>query len=254
MTEQEYLKCYSDLKRLRLSGMAAELKHQHEQPDEAVASMEDRIVRLIQAESQIRDDKKIGRILKNACLRYPDAGIDPGIIEKQGVDRTFLNRLTECDWIDRHQNLLTTGKTGAGKSYCACALAVCAVSRFKSVKYYKASELLRLLEKAELDKTLTQELNRLYKFDLLVIDDFGLMNLDSSSCRNLFELIDSREGRKSTIFVSQLPVSAWYGLFQENTYADACLDRLTGMNSYHLEFNGDSLRTRKSGAGRAEER
>lgn len=72
------------------------------------------------------------------------------------------------------------------------------------------------------------------------------MNLDSGSCRNMFELIDSREGRKSTIFISQLPVSAWYELFQDNTYADSCLVRLTGMNSYRLEFNGESLRAGKA--------
>lgn len=159
MTEQEYAACCSELKRLHLSGMAGELKRQHENPDMALEK--DRIVLMIQAESQIRDNKKINRILKSADLRHADATIDPELLKRQGVDPEFLQRLAECDWIDRHQNLLITGKTGAGKSYCACALVICAAFNFKTLKYYKASELLRLLERAETGKTLTQELNRL---------------------------------------------------------------------------------------------
>lgn len=30
--------------------------------------------------------------------------------------------------------------------------------------------------------------------DLLIIDDFGLMGLDINKCRNLFEILDGREG------------------------------------------------------------
>lgn len=77
--------------------------------------------------------------------------------------------------------------------------------------------------------------------DLLVLDDFGLMPLDPNMCRNLFELIDSREGRKSTIVISQLPVKNWSGIFKDNTYADACLDRLVS-KAYRLEFNGKNMR------------
>ena len=77
--------------------------------------------------------------------------------------------------------------------------------------------------------------------DLLVLDDFGLMPLDPNMCRNLLELIDSREGRKSTIVISQLPVKDWFGIFKDNTYADACLDRLVS-KAYRLEFNGKNMR------------
>ncbi len=74
-----------------------------------------------------------------------------------------------------------------------------------------------------------------------MLDDFGLMPLDPNVCRNLFELIDSREGRKSTIVISQLPLKDWFGIFKDNTYADACLDRLVS-KAYRLEFNGKNMR------------
>ena len=84
-------------------------------------------------------------------------------------------------------------------------------------------------------------LANLVSFDMLVIDDFGLMQLDLNKCRNLFEVLESRDPGRSTMVVSQFPVSAWYDLFQEHTYADACLNRLLH-NSYRLEINGKNMR------------
>lgn len=46
-------------------------------------------------------------------------------------------------------------------------------------------------------------------YDLLVIDDFGLMELDLEKFRDLFEIIDTRDSRKATMIVSQLPVANW---------------------------------------------
>jgi len=40
-----------------------------------------------------------------------------------------------------------------------------------------------------------------------VIDDFGLMDLDLDKCQDLFEVLDTRDGRKSTVVISQFPAS-----------------------------------------------
>lgn len=73
-------------------------------------------------------------------------------------------------------------------------------------------------------------------FDLLVIDDFGLMQLDLNKCRNLFEVLESRDPGRSTMVISQFPVSTWYDLFQEHTYADACLNRLLCHSNFFPHF------------------
>ena len=39
-------------------------------------------------------------------------------------------------------------------------------------------------------------------WELLVIDDFGLMELDLDKYRDLFEVLDTRDGRKSTVVIS----------------------------------------------------
>jgi DNA replication protein DnaC len=55
------------------------------------------------------------------------------------------------------------------------------------------------------------------------------------------EMIEDRHGKKSTIIVSQLPVSSWYDIIGEETIADAILDRLVH-SSYRIELKGESLR------------
>ena len=87
------------------------------------------------------------------------------------------------------------------------------------------------------------KLNKLTKLELLVIDDFGLMDLDLDKCRDLFEILDTRDGRKSTVVISQFPVSTWFDMFADNTYADACLTRITDKHhTYRLEMNGINMR------------
>ncbi len=70
----------------------------------------------------------------------------------------------------------------------------------KSVKYIKANTLMSEMEQARIKSTNLDSLNKLTKLDLLVIDDFGLMDLDK--CRDLFEVLDTRDGRKSTVVIS----------------------------------------------------
>ena len=72
------------------------------------------------------------------------------------------------------------------------------------------------MEQARIKSTNLDYLNKLTKLDLLVIDDFGLMDLDLDKCRDLFEVLDTRDGRKSTVVISQFPVSTWFDMFADN--------------------------------------
>lgn len=111
-----------------------------------------------------------------------------------------------------------------------------------SVKYIRANTLLQESEKARMVSGGSYDyINQMAAYDLLVIDDFGLMELDMDQCRDLFEIIETRDCKKSTMIVSQLPVLKWWDLFKDNTYADACLSRMTS-KAYRLECNGRDMR------------
>ena len=109
------------------------------------------------------------------------------------------------------------------------------------LKYIRAKTLLQESEKARLNGMSLDYVNEMAAFDLLVIDDFGLMDLDLEKCGGLFEIIETRDSRKATIVASQVPVEKWWDMFRDSTYADACLSRMTS-KAYRLVCNGRDMR------------
>lgn len=230
------------LRKMRLSGMAEEVEKQLLDPNSATGSFTDRITRIVDNEWNMRTTKKINKLLKKAALKYPYASLDDRIYDPaRQLNTPLIEELSKCEWLEHSKNLIITGATGTGKTYMCNIFGVLAVNRFKTVFYYRASALMNNMEKHVLDGTALNYQTELAFCDLLIIDDFGLMELSVDHSRYLLEVLDSREARKPTIVASQFPVSSWYDLFKDNTYADACLDRLVN-GAYRIDMKGESLR------------
>ncbi|GAA0875433.1 hypothetical protein GCM10009118_18420 [Wandonia haliotis] len=157
------------------------------------------------------------------------------------MDKNMLLRLQQGDWIKKSKDLIITGPTGVGKSFIACALGFQACSQELKTIYYTANKLLDRMTLAKADGSYFEFMDKLAKTKLLIIDDFGLKQIDHKQCNMLLDLVDERHGSSSTIITSQLPVKAWFDCFKEPTIADAILDRLTN-GSYRIELQGESMR------------
>ena len=241
LTKEQNLLC-SRLCDMKLSGMAEAFEAQVTNPNSDLMCFFDRFEMIVNHEWELRFNKKFSRFLKQAALRYPQADIDETIYHSDRLlDTAVIERLCTCSWIEEGRNLLITGSTGAGKSYLSNALCISALRQFKSARYIRANTLLNELEQARLKSSYLEYIKQISCLELLIIDDFGLMDLDLDKCRDLFEIVDCRDGRKSTMIVSQIPVCAWYDLFADRTYAEASLDRLVH-NAYRLELNGRNMR------------
>ena len=90
---------------------------------------------------------------------------------------------------------------------------------------------------------LTKLLASFAKTDLLVLDDFGLAQLNSDNRRDLLE---DRYASRSTLVTSQLPLAQWH-----ERLADAILDRLVH-NAYKPQLKGGSMRKHHSGLTHAD--
>ena len=118
------------------------------------------------------------------------------------------------------------GSTGAGKTWIACAFAQQACRQGFSALYVRAARLFEELRIAHGDGSFTRRLAQLAKIDVLLLDDWGLQELDQSARNDLLEVIDDRVCSRSTIITSQLPLEHWHAWLQDPTLADAILDRL----------------------------
>ena len=230
------------LKQMKMSGMAEAYEEQIKNPNSDLSGFYERFSNIVNYEWELRFNKKFNRFLKKATLRYPQAVFDDTIYDPDRMlDTETIERLATCRWLEEGRNLLITGATGAGKSYISNALCIAAIRQFKTVKYIRANTMMSEMDQARIKGIYLEYVNHMAKLDLLVIDDFGLMDLDLDKCRDFFEVIDSRDNLKSTVIVSQLPVKSWYDLFADNTYADACLDRII-QKAFRLELNGKNMR------------
>lgn len=100
------------------------------------------------------------------------------------------------------------------------------------------------IKMARIDGSILKFFDKLAKTSLLILDDFGLTNLDKQQQFDLMEIIEDRHGRLATVIASQLPVEKWYDVIGEATIADAILDRLVH-TSHRIELKGDTLRKLK---------
>ena len=199
---------------------------------------------LIQAEWEDRENRKINRYIKTARFRYGANVEDVDLTAKRGLDKTQLLQLADCSFVQKKENLLINGPTGAGKSYIASALGHQACLQGYRTVYFNAQNLFPQLNIFKADGTYLKQISRIERHDLLIIDDFGLQPLNTNARMMLLEIIEDRHGRRSTIIASQLPVSQWHEIIGDSTVADAILDRMVHA-SHRIELKGESMRKKK---------
>jgi DNA replication protein DnaC len=236
----------TQLKELKLWGMAEGYTRQLEQPVNQELSFDERFALLISAEITTRENRRQERLLKLARLRQPSACIeDIDYRHPRGLERARMAALITCDFVRRKQNLHLTGPTGTGKSWIACVLGQAACRQGLSVRYERVPRLLETLRLSKGDGSFGKKLQTLAKIELLILDDFGLKALTNAEKHDLLEIIEDRHALRSTIVTSQLPIKKWHEYLGEPTVADAVLDRLLN-NAHRLELAGESLRRNKT--------
>lgn len=229
------------MRSLRLIGMADRYNAImetpiHQRPDAVVI-----LAQLVEAEELYRNNRRMLSAIKNARFRYQASLNDVIYSDQRNITREIITSLADCSFVDRGENIIITGATGCGKSYLASALGYQACTKGKRVAYFSLPKLLSKLKSDKLDGSFRKEMDRIENKNLLILDDWGLTPLDTAARLALLQIIEDRHSRYSTIITSQLPISTWHQYINENTVADAILDRIIHQ-AHRIELKGESLR------------
>lgn len=230
------------LRALRLHALANAWEEQQRSSDHAALSFDERLGLLVDAEWIARENKRVGRALREAKLRLAQACVE-GIeySARRELDKSLVRQLASCRWVHEHQSVLITGATGTGKTYLACALAQQACRKGFRATYRRAPRFFDELRLARADGSHPRLLTRIARIDVLAIDDFAIAPMTDVERRDLLEVLEDRHGLRSTIITSQLDPGDWHDYLADPTLADAICDRATSQ-AHRVKLKGPSRR------------
>lgn len=229
------------MRQMRLLGMYNAFKISMESFKTESMTTDQFVAWLVSNEWDDRCNRMIERLIKQASFRYKASLEEVDYSLERGLERNLLERLAELSFVKESRDLFITGSSGTGKSYIATALGYRTCQKGMKVLYANTARLMGQLKMAKAKGTILQELKKIERADLLVLDDFGIQPFDAGGRMNLMDIVEDRYGKKSTLLTSRVPVKDWYDIIGEKTIADAVLDRIVHQ-AIRIELHGDSIR------------
>lgn len=209
-------------------------------------SYEQYLYSLLDKESCTRQQRKIERHIK-----------DSGLLLGKTLDRFEFNEATKphaghikalsenSSWVSSAQNLLLFGASGIGKTHLACAIGYRLLELGFRVKFFKTTELVQWLQQARSELKMAQALDKLARFDVLILDDLSYVKKLEAETSVLFELIADRYESGSLIITSNQAFDQWDQIFPDSMMTVAAIDRLVH-HATIIHINGQSYRKMES--------
>lgn len=158
------------------------------------------------------------------------------------LSRARIKDFLSLRFMDNNENIIFIGSPGTGKTHLSTSIGLEATRNSKSTYFISCKELVWQLEKARYENTLERRLKHFTSYSLLIIDELGHDKLTIDESNDLFQLLQMRYEKHSTIITSNYNISEWSNIFGENKIAlDATLDRLLH-HSNIVTINGPSYR------------
>ena len=159
-------------------------------------------------------------------------------------DRQLWAELTSLRFLTDAYNVLVMGPVGVGKTFLANALGHAAVRRGHSVHAERADKLFKRLKAARLDASYDDEMRKLHRVDLLVLDDLALHRLEATETNDFYEIVVERHQRASTIITSNRAPDEILAMMADPLLAQSAIDRLQSA-AFELIVEGPSYRQRQ---------
>lgn len=158
-----------------------------------------------------------------------------------GVNRKQIRGFAELEFIARAENIVFTGATGVGKTGLASGLLMKALENGYRCQFILAQDLFDEMYASLADRSSRQLVKRLARLDVLLIDEFGYLNLKPEQSNIFFKLMEERYRQRPTIITTNLGYDEWPNFLGNKPMVEALLSRLRHQ-CHTVHIDGPSLR------------
>lgn len=245
---------YDKFRALRVTHVATRLEELIQDEGNDTLTPEQLFLTAVDDALESRRVHKVDKLIRQAAFPIPGATVaEVDYRDGRGITPVRMRRYAAHDWRSDATNLLIISPTGGGKTYLACALAIGACQSEHSVLYFRMDDLARRLVIARGDGIAHQKLlNELSNIDLLIIDDFLTVGIDSDAASDLFAILANREHRLPTMIASQTGPAHWVAELPDRVAADSIVNRLAN-NARIINLGQIDMRRHRNDQARAHE-
>lgn len=158
-----------------------------------------------------------------------------------GVNRKQIRSFAELEFIGKAENIVLIGPTGVGKTGLGCGLLLKALENGYRCQFVRAQDLFDEMYASLADRSTRQLLKRLARVDVLLIDEFGYLNLKPEQSNIFFKLMEERYRQRPTIITTNLQYDEWHNFLGNKSMVEALLSRLRHQ-CHTVQIKGPSLR------------
>ncbi|ALE04596.1 DNA replication protein (plasmid) [Arthrobacter sp. ERGS1:01] len=143
-----------------------------------------------------------------------------------GLKRDTLAHLATGAFLAEASNVVLLGPPGTGKTHLATGLGLRATQLGHRVLFATATDWVTRLGTAHQNGRLPQELAKLRRYGLIIVDEVGYIPFEQDAANLFFQLVSSRYEHASLILTSNLSFARWGEVFGDQVVAAAMIDRI----------------------------
>ncbi len=229
------------LKNLHLRRMLSIYEEQLRAAEKEDVSYSEFVARLLRAQWHARQQGALEWRIRRANL--PERwSIETFPFPRQpGVNRKQIRAFAELEFIGKAENIVLMGPTGVGKTGLACGILLKALENGYRCQFIRAQDLFDEMYASLADRSTRQLLKRLARLDVLLIDEFGYLNLKPEQSNIFFKLMEERYHRHATILTTNLDYEEWHNFLGAKAMVEALLSRVRHY-CHTVRIQGPSLR------------
>lgn len=229
------------LKNLKLRRILAIYEEQLRAAEKEDVSYTEFAVRLLRAQWHDRQESALEYRIRRAKLPERWSLETFPYARQPSVNRKQIRAFAELDFVAKAENIVFIGPTAVGKSGLATGILLKALENGYRCEFVKAQDLFDEMYASLADRSSRQLLKRLSRLDILLIDEFGYLNLKPEQCNIFFKLIEERYRRKPSIITTNLGYDEWHNFLGNRAMVDALLSRLRHF-CHTVKIDGPPLR------------